>query len=380
MRVFLAVVIGVLLLGLSPLLSWAGEDIEFAAEPSPTPVPTAKPTLTITPVSEPKVSATPSERVISLPKGAIEPSANGTESQAYDYNEPAPADVIKEWAPKIEVLTAAQLKKLGRAYGANKDHMLAIKALSLAVAKNRNDVEALTWLAHEQIVAGKDRDALANLKEALERNPRFEPAYLEMAALYEKKNNKYELRALYTDMIQQMGPKPHFLEVLCRLYTQGGFFEECKATCRQGIVADKANAKNYSNLAVCLRDTGHKDEARSLMKRSADNFPSSEEAQLLFAKFLEIDDKDYAGALRYYQEATRANPNSVKAWIGYANCNLELQKFSEAFGSYKKACSISRAAIGEVRHAISVLRLAKSNDWLPKFDVLAETCAMGLSK
>ena len=268
---------------------------------------------------------------------------------------------------------------MAQAYSKVQNSSLAVKILSIALGKNKNDVQAATWLAHEQIRMNKDRDALATLKDALERNPKYEPAYLELSNLYEKKNNKYELRMLYVDMIQKVGPRPLYLENLCKLYTIGGFFEEGKAICRDGITADKNNPKNYLNLAVCLRDTGHKDEAKSLMKRAADNFTNDEESQMLFAKFLEVDEKNLSQALQYYKAAVNANPNSAKAWIGVANVQLDLLKYSESLEAYKRACSLSRIAIQETRHAIAVLRTSKSEEWLPQFDHLAETCALGLS-
>ena len=165
-------------------------------------------------------------------------------------------------------------------------------------------------------------------------------------------------------MIHRLGPKPEYLQTLCKLYTQGGFFEEGKATCRQGILADEKDPRNYVNLAVCFRDTGHKDEAKNLMERSAANFPKSE---------------DYTKALTYYQAALVANPKSLEALLSMASCQLELQKFKEAYETYQKACSLSRRTLTDVRHAIAILRLAKAPQWLEKFDVLSETCASHLS-
>lgn len=357
---------------------------------SPQPVPSPAPVL------EPQASPAPQSTVT---KSLVGPPSPPPQTQAKESPEdnskpqevapvvsPSPEEereakaMVAELSPQVETLNSAQLKKLAHAYSVSNSHVLSAKTYSIALSKNKNDVEALTLLAHEQILMNQDREALATLKEAQERNPKYDPLYMEMVLLYRKKQNWYELRMLYADMIQRLGPKPDYLQTLCKLYTQGGFFEEGKTTCRQGIVADRKDPRNYVNLAVCFRDTGHKDEAKSLMERSALNFPKSEDAQMMLGKYLEIEEKDFVKALKYYRAAIAANPKSVDAWLALAGCQLELQKYAEAYESYQKACGISQKALKELRRAKGLLSLAKVTTWFAKFDVLSETCALGLRK
>ena len=142
----------------------------------------------LSPFSFAKGPVNPQDSIQETPPPLSSSSLPSVPAAPLDAEKEATA-TIETLSPQLETLNIAQLKKLAHAYGVQNNHWLAIKVYNLGRAKNKNDVEILTLLAHEQLLAGKDREALANLKEAQERNPKYDPLYLELDALYRKKKN-----------------------------------------------------------------------------------------------------------------------------------------------------------------------------------------------
>ncbi len=284
-------------------------------------------------------------------------------------------EIVDSLAPKLSDLEASKLKLLGRAYSGLKNSAAAIKTLSLVLGKNPKDAEASTLIGLELMSQGKDREAMISFREALKNDPKFEPGYFAIEKIYIKKKNKYELRMLYSDMIELLGEQPNYVSRLCEIYTSSGLFEDAKKTCRRGIALSKDDPKSYLSLAMTLRDTGEKEEAIKLFRQTADDFKKSDEAQLVFAQFLD-GEKNFIESNKYYKNATEANPNSLRGWVGLGLSSLELQKYQITLEALTTACKLDRRAIKEVRRAMGILRTMKEEKWIEKFSLLAEKCGL----
>ncbi|RYZ79750.1 MAG: tetratricopeptide repeat protein, partial [Proteobacteria bacterium] len=94
-----------------------------------------------------------------------------------------------------------------------------MKIATMLVSKNSKDHEAHYLLGTAQFMSKKNTEALESLKTALELNPKYQPAYEKLAEMYQQRKNTYELRILYQDMVEKIGPKSEFLNKLCELNT-----------------------------------------------------------------------------------------------------------------------------------------------------------------
>lgn len=283
--------------------------------------------------------------------------------------------VIDELSPRTDSLSADHLLLLGKAYSQIANPLGAIKIYTLALAKKEKNFEAKTLIGHEYLLLKKDREALRTLREALEYNSKYEPAYLELEQLYTKKNNKYELRTLYIDMIEHIGEKPQYYVRLCELSYSSGLFEAAVNHCRKGIVLDKNEAKNYVYLALTFKETGKIPEAVDLLKRAAENFPKSFDAQITYALLLE-EQKNYSEAQKYFRRAHKINSSSLRALIGFASTSVELQKFQEGLDLFTKACLLNKSTSISLRQALTALRGFKATNYISRYEDLADSCGL----
>lgn len=284
-------------------------------------------------------------------------------------------EAIESLTKKTDKLDAKGFRLLGQCYSGLKNVALAMKNYNLAISQNPKDYESKTLLAIEFLKEGKDLEARTAIKEALEINPAYEPAYLATETLYVRRKNNYELRVLYMDMLEKIGPKPEYFARLCELHTQSGIYDLAKQYCRKGIeLAKEKEPRNYVYLAIALKDSGEIEEAKILFKKSAEIFPKSEDAQIYYAQFLD-EQKNFFESLKYYKAATIASPELVKAWIGMAMSSYEIQKYQDALDHLRHACTLSPSAGPNVRRIMGLLMVQKLDSWYAKFDKLNEECS-----
>lgn len=298
-----------------------------------------------------------------------------TEQAQLLFKEKKFADVVSMLSKTTNSLDSEGLILLGNAYAESNNPMAAIKTYTLALSKKEKNFAAKHLIGQEYLKLKKDREALVALREALEFNSKYEPAYLTIENLYVRKNNKYELRTLYLDMIEQLGERPHYLTRLCELSYISGLYESAISQCRRGIVLNKSEAKNYVFLGLSFKETGKTLEANSLLKRAADNFTASFDAQLTYAVLLE-EQKNYIESQKYFQKAVNLDPQSLKAQVGFAATSVELQKFQEGLEIFKKACKINKNAIVGLRKSIVSLKGFKATEFVTKYEELGDICGL----
>jgi tetratricopeptide (TPR) repeat protein len=282
--------------------------------------------------------------------------------------------VIQLLSGEIEKLNREGLFVLAKAYSTQKKHEAAIKAYNACLSLNPKDFEAKTLIGAEQMVSGKDKEALATLKEALETNPQFVPAYKLLIRYYEKKKNKYEQRLLYEDLIAKVGETTQALTKLCELTTQDRLYDLAARHCQKGILRDPKIPDNYVNLGIVHKETGESEKAEENLKKAAQEFPKSLFAQMTYAQFLD-ERKNYIFSFNYYKRATEADSKSVPALLGLANSAIEIQKYADSLAAFEKACTLDRTTLPAFRRAANSLRTMKAHEWLKKFEQGIETCS-----
>jgi tetratricopeptide (TPR) repeat protein len=296
------------------------------------------------------------------------------------FNEKKYTEVIKILTDNLDKIGYDQLVLLGKAYEQTDNSLAAINTFTLATNKKSKEenFEAKTLLGRQFLNIKKDRDALNVLKEVVQAKPNYEPAYLELERLYLKKNNKYEVRTLYADMLEHIGEKPKYLTRLCELSFQSGFFESAIQFCRRGIILNKKEVKNYVILALTFKETGRKEEAVKLLKKSADNFIDSFDAQMNYANNLD-EEKNFLEAYTYYKKAFELDKKSNSALIGLAKVSVEIEKFQEAYTYFKDSCQLNKTALTTLRRAVVSLKERKEQNWIGKFEDLADHCGISVS-
>ena len=231
------------------------------------------------------------------------------------FNKKSYKEVIQQLSPQIEQLDPARLKILGQSYQATEDHDQAIRVFESYLSTKPKDFEVKTLLGGEYLTNKKDKEALATYKDAIELNPKYEPPYLGAAKIYEKRKNKYELRLIYQDLVEQVGEKPEYMKQLCDLTTMDGLLESALEYCKKAKQLKPSEPQNYLNLAIIYKTTGEKELSLKEFSQAADSFPNSIDAQLALADYFH-EDKNYPKALLHYQRAAAVDTKNLRALQG----------------------------------------------------------------
>jgi tetratricopeptide (TPR) repeat protein len=275
---------------------------------------------------------------------------------------------------RLDVAPREAFLLLAKAYQANGNDVMALNTLTTGQARFSKDNEMATELGRAQFAANKEKDAKQTLKTVIENSPTFESAYLAMAEVYEKKNNRYELRLVYQDLVDKIGPKPKYLTALCGLFTRDGIYDQAFNYCTAAIKKTPAEPKNYINLASANKETGKDDEAALNYKKAADSFSKSEEAQFAYAQFLD-DKKKFVESYPYYRRAVKADPKSLRSWQALAFTSLEIQKFGDSINAFDTLCRLDHHdGPRQARRATSMVVKMGQETWEKKFRALIARC------
>jgi tetratricopeptide (TPR) repeat protein len=281
--------------------------------------------------------------------------------------------VVNLLRPINDVMPRGGLLLLARAYSMKNDTLDEIRTLELCLAKNPKDYVVKTVYGQALIKIKRVEDGLTAFQEARQMNPRYKPAYEAMVKELEKKSERYEARNVVNDMIKVFGPQAEFFSALCRLYAIDGYNEKSVEVCQQAIGKDPNIPEDHVYLGLALKNREEIEKATSILSKAASRFPKSEAVQSALGE-LYVTKKDQVRAQQYYRAATKADPNSARAWVGYANTSFELQKNDEALKAYAKACKIDRTQLKDFREAIGRLRQRNEEQWRARFEFAITDC------
>lgn len=277
---------------------------------------------------------------------------------------------------QIDKLDRKGLMLLARAHEKRKEPAEMIRALNIQLGKNDKDFEAHTLIGNAYSLQKKSKDALEHYKTAIELNDKYEAAYLAVEQLYEQRNppNLYELRILFQDMIEKMGPRAEYLEKLCNVNSQDdSTIESAIESCKQATQKNPKAADAFVNLGTSLKLSGKTDQGIAVLKKAAQDFPKSEYAQYTYGRVLE-DQKNTIEAMRLYKAGADANPTSARSWMGLANTAFDIKKYEIALIAFKNACRYDKKNAVAFRRATTFLRNNKTTDWIRQFEAGSEAC------
>jgi tetratricopeptide (TPR) repeat protein len=275
----------------------------------------------------------------------------------------------------VDTLDRKGLILLATAHEKKKEAANTLKVANILTSRNPKDFEGfyLTGLAH--LMNKKNSEALEALKTALELNPKYQPAYERLAEMYEQKKNPYELRILYQDMVEKIGPKPAFLAKLCEINALDSQEDQAVKYCKEAITKDPKKAENHVYLGLTRAHSGDTEEAKKILKEAADSHSKSEFAQYTYANLLD-ESKDYLESAKYYKAGVAVDPQSARSWLGYAKATFEIHKFDQSLEAYKKACKLDQKTAVAFRRAANVLRASKEGGtWEKPFATASESCS-----
>lgn len=251
----------------------------------------------------------------------------------------------------------------------------AVRATTLALSKDPKSFETLTLQGEAQFKLLKNKEAIDSLKKAIEINKKYQPAYEVMAEIYQSRKNTYELRILYQDMVETIGPKIDFLTKLCQINTNDGTNDQGLKYCKQAIEVDPSVVDNFVYIGIIYKQQKDTEAAKKQFKLAVTKFPNNEMSQYNLGSFFE-EQKNYIDAFNAYEIASRIDPKSFRSWIGLGSTAYQIQKFDVSYKALEKACRLNKKeSLVAIRKAAIYMKNNKIYAWDSKFFGLADSCS-----
>lgn len=284
--------------------------------------------------------------------------------------------VIDLISPQVTEATRPQLILLGRSYTELNDHSSAIKVYQALLSKKENDFEVQTLIGDAYFASSKKAtsETLNAYKNALDANPKYEPAYIGLAKYYERAKNPYELRNLYQDLVDKVAVRKDYVTKLCQLNFEASLYDNAKKYCRLGKTKFPEVPENHVNFASVEKIMGDPKTGDRLLKGAADKFGNSEFANWTYAAMVD-EKKDFITAYKYYGRAYKADKSSDRSRLGFAICAFELKKYPEALEAYSFNCKAHRQTQAALRKALLALKTNKVVDWITRYEAELEKCS-----
>lgn len=281
--------------------------------------------------------------------------------------------IIDDLSPKLAELSKSEIIYLGKSYSELKNPIAALKVFNVGSTKLPNDIELKSLIGYELFKSKNDKEAIRTLKEVIELDKKYEPAYKYLVEIFQSKKNIYELRLLYQDMLDNIGEKYEYFLKLCEISRNAGLHDLSKKYCNRCVELNPRKADCYVYLGLSQKDAGQIDEAKKNLKMAADSFSKSEFAQSSYGQVM-LEQKSFVDAYKYFQRSITINPNSLIGLVGLGTSGVEIQKFDESLKAFSKACKIDKSTLLEFRKALSTIRLMKNDTWQSRFEIAISKC------
>lgn len=229
--------------------------------------------------------------------------------------------------------------------------------------------------SHKEIKELEDQ-ALEHLKKALELDPKLRFAYLEAASIYDKKDkpNLYEARILYQDMVQKLGPEPHFYNRLCEIEYLDGVSELALSACIKAAELSSKLDRPQVYLGLIHRDQGNLKKGNELLKSASRKFSKSVFALEKYAEAM-IKDKNFI-------EAFWASERCIKVDSKNKNClehagwsGAEIQKYDDSLRYLEMSCRQDKKVNTVIRQIAAEFKKRNNDSTSELFSKLAQKCS-----
>lgn len=287
-----------------------------------------------------------------------------------------------------EKLSRSELILLAKLLTKIKNFKDIIKVSELALSKNPQDAEFLTFQGKGYLEAYKDKKSLEkaqeSLRSAISANPKFEPAYLILDSYYERQDNLNKIlkkpirfiqsrRQLFEDLIQSRGEQPFYYRKLCELDMLDGVNEQAIRSCKKALDLDKQDLDSTLFLAQVYKQSDNHKAALETLKSALATHAKSEKALFALGSYYE-EIKNYTDAYNHFKQCSEVTPGSDRCLRGVASTAAQLKKWDECFTSFQKLCKKNRKWSGDVRRASQTAKEVENAEWEQKLLELSINC------
>lgn len=175
--------------------------------------------------------------------------------------------------------------------------------------------------------------------KAIELNPRFEPALVELAAYYEDIGNKTKLISTFERIISFDPENPEILIGLGGSYLKEGRTADAVKQFEKAKTITKENSSVLTKIGMIWLAGSNYDEAIKEFESVLANDPEDDKARL-YLGMAYAEKGDLEKALLEYRKVTRQSPAYTDARVQASNILRRQNKTGEAIDILKELCSL----------------------------------------
>lgn len=283
--------------------------------------------------------------------------------------------IILKWGGQALQLKREEQFLLAQSYFYQKNNKQAIRIYELMLQTNPKDAPAWRKIASLYKEEAKFSEAISALKKAIEINPNYEPAYLELAQsiLGYKTKSWYEVRMIYEDLVAKFGLKIEYQREICDLAVKEGQHVAAEEACTKAIKLKADDTKVLLAQGQLLRDLQKTEQANSFYTNLSVKFDKDFNVQLVCGDYFKAQGKKIL-AIECYQKANHLQPDYPGLDLHLARLGCEMQNWDLCDEKYRSVCKTNKKIRSEVRVRIKELKDLGATDFINKFEETLKSC------
>ena len=229
---------------------------------------------------------------------------------------------------------------------------------------------------HLKLLLQRENKAIENLRQSIELDPKFRPAYQELINLFIKKNESYEALVVTQDMGKNLGKNPSYFGLLCQLYSMRRLFEDSLENCNKAIEFFPENPLYhfYRIQVYSKQEEGQEKKVVPLLTQWSHRFPKNSFVQEKMGQYY-LKKKSFPLALRHLSQSIKIDPSSASAQLAFAEASFALQHYKQALKAYLRVCDLTKKTPREFKRAASSLRQKKDKKkWSHEYNLKLQNC------
>jgi tetratricopeptide (TPR) repeat protein len=250
--------------------------------------------------------------------------------------------VIQILAPYSNEISNEAIVNLSASYSQKEDFLNEIRTVKIYADKEptRFRPHFLLGLAYRK---NKQLDLAAkSLRSSIQFAPKHRPSYDLLLGIFLENKQNYEARVLLNDMSHMFGRQKLFSNLMCKLFTDDGFWTDALTACKNAVKFDINYPDNHVYLANVYYNQGNTPAAEKIFRTASQQFKKNEFVQYAAGEFY-LNEKNFPAAVRYLQNAVNIDPNTKRGHLSLALALFESKNYTEALTHFDKSCKLDKS-------------------------------------
>jgi len=306
---------------------------------------------------------------------------NGEKSLRELYQAKKFQSIVQEYGLKVLELERGDQYLLAQSYINSGNKKMAIRVYQIMIEKNPKDAPAYRKLAEVFQMEKKYKEAIEQLKKAIDANPNYEQAYVQLAKtiLEYKPRNRLEARNIYEDLVKKFGNKTEYLQNICDLASKEGQHEVAEKACAQTLESSPNNPVALIAIGHLIRDKMEFEKADIYFNKLLLEHGSDPKIATASGDYFR-ERKQFLKAFEAYEKSIQSEEASYEMVLKARDLACEIHLIDECYLLFIRSCKLRKSIKLEIRKLLAERKSEIDQDWVKKFSNLIKECDSKLKK